>query len=270
MPADDDLWKRANELGATPEDLRADRAASGDPSASAPPAGVSAPVTPAGGAPVGNDHPAHPADVDAYFEALKTQETARRPSWRAGAGRDRALAGERPGAWSSTWQWVVAALITVLLAVMTYAGHGWVQILSSFDLGVHEFGHMVFMWAPTLWVQFAGSFMQVAAPLALGGYFLYRRDRFAVILMVAWAAESLNNVSVYMGDAQRMELPLFGDDGSGAGHDWHNIFTRLDLLESTDRLASLVHYASIVMFVAALGLATWWFLQPRLAARRAA
>ena len=48
----------------------------------------------------------------------------------------------------------------------------------------------------------AGSFLQVAAPLALAGYFLHRGDRFAVILMVAWAAESLNNVSVYIGDAR--------------------------------------------------------------------
>ena len=58
--------------------------------------------------------------------------------------------------------------------------------------------------------------------------------------MLAWAAESLNNVSVYIYDATRMVLPLLGDDGSGAGHDWHNILARLGLLEHTDGIAYTV------------------------------
>ena len=89
---------------------------------------------------------------------------------------------------------------------------------------MHEFGHLLTMWAPELAVlarRLASSRWprRSAWPSTSGG----ARDRFAVILMVAWAAESLHNVSVYIGDAQVMVLPLFGDDGSGAGHDWHNI-----------------------------------------------
>jgi len=168
---------------------------------------------------------------------------------------------ERPDAWHATAQWIVAAAATLLLAWLTYTREGWVPVLSSFDLGVHEFGHLLTMWAPALVVWPAGSLLQVAAPLGLAAYFLHRRDRFAVILMVAWAAESLNNVSVYVGDAQAMVLPLFGDDGSGAGHDWHNILGRLDLLESTDAIARFVQLASVLLFVAALGLAAWWFVR---------
>ncbi len=170
------------------------------------------------------------------------------------------------GLWSSTGQWVVAALIAAALAFFTYAHEGWVPILSYFDLGVHEFGHLLTMWAPDLIVWPAGSFLQVAAPLGLAAYFLHRGDRFAVVLMVAWAAESLNNVSVYIGDAQVMMLALFGDDGSGAGHDWHNILGRLDLLESTDAIARLAHVGSMLLFVAAGGLAALWFMRVRTAA----
>jgi hypothetical protein len=170
---------------------------------------------------------------------------------------------DRPDAWHRTYQWVVAAAITLVLAWLTYTREGWVPLLSYFDLGVHEFGHLLTMWAPDLIVWPAGSFLQVAAPLALGVYFLYRRDRFAVILMVAWAAESLHNVSVYAGDAQVMVLPLFGDDGSGAGHDWHNILGRLDLLESTGDIARLIQMGSVLLFTAALGLAAWWFVRAR-------
>lgn len=163
------------------------------------------------------------------------------------------------GLWARTLQWVVAAAFTVLLAWLTYSRGGWVPFLSGADLGVHEFGHLLTCWAPAMLCSFAGSFLQVAAPLGLGAYFWWRKDRFAVILCGAWAAENLNNVSVYIGDAQRMVLPLFGDDGSGAGHDWHNILRNLGWLHATDAIANAVRAASVCLFVVALGLAVLGF-----------
>jgi hypothetical protein len=165
--------------------------------------------------------------------------------------------------WSVTWQWVVAAAVTVLLAWLTYSRDGWIPILSAFDLGVHEFGHLLTFWAPPLLCSLAGSALQVAGPLLLAGYFWWRRDQFAVVLMVAWAAENLHNVSVYIADAQLMVLPLFGDDGSGAGHDWRNILTTLGWLEATDQIALVVKTGSVLLFVVALGLAALGFSRAR-------
>jgi hypothetical protein len=165
--------------------------------------------------------------------------------------------------WRSAAPWLVAAAIALLLAFLTYTREGWVPLLSYFDLGVHEFGHLLTMWAPEMIVWPAGSVMQVALPLACAAYFLHRGDRFAVVLTVAWAAESLNNVSVYAADAQAMVLPLFGDDGSGAGHDWHNILGRLGWLESTETVARVLQLGSVMLFVAALSLAVWWLLRPQ-------
>jgi hypothetical protein len=165
--------------------------------------------------------------------------------------------------WARTWQWVVAAAVTILLAWLTYSRGGWIPLLSAFDLGVHEFGHLLTAWAPALLCSFAGSFLQVVAPLLLGGYFWWRRDHLAAILMVAWSAENLHNVSVYIADAQVMVLPLFGDDGSGAGHDWHNILTALNALEATDQLALVVKTGSIILFIVALGLAALGFSRSR-------
>jgi hypothetical protein len=188
---------------------------------------------------------------------------------RARASRARFSIAGRPEAkpattsWGPTWQWVVAAAVTVLLAWLTYSRDGWIPILSAFDLGVHEFGHLLTFWAPPLLCSFAGSFLQVAGPLLLAAYFWWRRDQFAVILMVAWAAESLHNVSVYIADAQVMVLPLFGDDGSGAGHDWHNILLELNTLEATDTLALVARTCSIILFVVALGLAALGFSRAR-------
>jgi len=60
-----------------------------------------------------------------------------------------------------------------------------------------------------------------------------------------------------------MVLPLFGDDGSGAGHDWHNILLALGVLGSADRLALVLKTASVMLFVVALGLATLGFCRTR-------
>ena len=165
--------------------------------------------------------------------------------------------------WGLTWQWVTAAAVTVLLAWLTYSRDGWIPILSAFDLGVHEFGHLLTFWAPPLLCSLAGSFLQVAAPLALGGYFWWRRDSLAAILMIAWSAENLHNVSVYIADAQVMILPLFGDDSSGAGHDWHNILLQLNALDATDQFALVVKTCSVILFIVALGLAALGFSRAR-------
>ena len=168
-----------------------------------------------------------------------------------------------PTLWRTTMQWVLAAVIAVALAWLTYSRGGWIPFLSGADLAIHEFGHLLTMWAPPLLCSLAGSFLQVAAPLWLAAYFWWRRDWFAVIVLVAWAAESLNNVSVYIGDAQRMVLPLFGDDGSGTGHDWHDILSELGWLGATDQLANVVRAASVILFVVALGLALLGFVRAR-------
>jgi hypothetical protein len=167
------------------------------------------------------------------------------------------------GAWDLTVKWLLAAALAGLLAYLTYSRGGWIPLLSDADLAIHEFGHRLTFWAPAIVCQLAGSFLQVAAPLGLGGYFLWRRDRFAVILMIAWAAESLNNVSVYMYDATRMVLSLFNDDGSGSGHDWHNIFSETGLLGHTDFIAYFTRGLSMALFAAAVGLAAWGFLRAR-------
>lgn len=203
-----------------------------------------------------NERPPARPDLDAWAEALRAAEGRR--SLLGGAGGPRST-----GLWASTLQWWFAAAVIVALAWLTYTRDGWIPILSGADLGVHEFGHLLFFWAPTIWVQFAGSFMQVALPLAACAYFLARDDRLAAIVALAWAAESLNNVSVYVYDATRMVLPLFNDDGSGSGHDWHNILGELGLLGWTDPIAYLVRGLSVALFLAALALAVWGVLRSR-------
>ena len=195
--------------------------------------------------------------------AAGTSARAPRTGFLARLPRRQPAAAPKPTLWAMTLQWVVAAGIVVALAWATFATHGWIPILSPFDLVVHEIGHVLFVWAPTLLMQMGGSINQVALPLVIAAFFWWRRDDFAVIVLLAWAAESLNNVSIYVADAQDMVLSLVGDDGSGAGHDWHNILGTLGWLESTDAIANAVRTASVCLFIVALGLAALGFYRAR-------
>jgi hypothetical protein len=206
------------------------------------------------------DRPPHRGIAPPLHQARQPRGIARGPARRALAAllpRGEAAAG----AWSRSWQWAAAAAVTGVLLVLTFAGDGWVPLLSGVDLVVHEAGHVLTAWAPPLLCALAGSVAQVAVPLGLAAYFWHRRDGFAVIVLVAWAAENLNNVAVYVADAQAMALPLVGDDGTGAGHDWHNILGELGLLTSTDLLAGAVRAASIALFAVAFALAALGYLR---------
>ena len=203
--------------------------------------------------------PARP-DLDAWTEALRAAESRR--ATRGFAARGGADGGPE-GLWTTTLRWCLAAAVACALAWLTYTRSGWIPLLSGADLGVHEFGHLVFFWSPVIWEQFAGSFMQVALPLVVCVYFWRRGDRAAATVTIAWAAESLNNVSVYVHDATRMVLPLFNDDGSGSGHDWHNILGELGLLGRTDQITALVRSLSVALFLVALALAVQGLLRAR-------
>lgn len=161
----------------------------------------------------------------------------------------------RPSAAAAVIRWVLAGLAVLWVAWASLRGNGWVPFLSGVDLGVHEFGHLLTMWAPPLLMSLAGSALQVGAPAALAGYFWWRGDRLGAVLLTGWVGMSLHNVSVYIRDASAGVLPLFGDDGTGSGHDWRNILGELGILHRSGLLADLVRSWAVVAFAASIVLA---------------
>lgn len=122
----------------------------------------------------------------------------------------------------------IAALAAALVACLAMGFFAFVRqeqvpLLWAADLGFHELGHLLTMfWAPRFVTAAAGSFMQVAVPLGLAGYFQrFRRDRIGLSLMLAWAGISMANVAAYVADAPFQQLELLGGPG---GHDWAFIF----------------------------------------------
>jgi hypothetical protein len=110
----------------------------------------------------------------------------------------------------------VAAAACLLIGWFPFVKGTSVPFLWYVDLGFHELGHMLTMWAPRLIYFAMGSVNQILVPLGLSAYFLWiRRDRIGGGLCLAWAGTSAANVAVYVADAPYQRLPLIGGI-----HDW--------------------------------------------------
>ena len=150
-----------------------------------------------------------------------------------------------------------ASLATAALALVL----GWfafvrgvrVPILGMVDLGVHEFGHLLFGWAPRLLMVLMGNGTQSLLPLVVAMCFTYfRRDWPAAGLCLAWCGTTLQDASVYIADAPFQRLPLLKE---GSIHDWAYVLgaEQFYALDQAGRIAAIVKGAGLVVLVAGIG-----------------
>lgn len=133
--------------------------------------------------------------------------------------------------------------------------------LDFLNLALHEMGHMVFMPLGE-WLGIAGgSIAQLVAPLYGVWQFLRQRDFFAAAFGFAWLGESLANLSVYIADARRQELPLANLFGGDPIHDWHYLLAASNRLHLDQAYALKVRGAGVLCAVAFLWLGGWLLLQ---------
>jgi len=178
----------------------------------------------------------------------------------------RALLGdEQPVALAErAWPWILSAGVAIAIGVLSGTSGARVPLLWLIDFGIHEFGHLITAWAPWRVTAFAGSFLQVAAPLALAGYFWFaRREMWAAAPLLAWAGASLRNVAVYIADAPYQRLELWG--GEGVLHDWAQLLQGRPMMDA-DAIAWVANALGWFAIAAALALA----IAPLVAQRRAA
>ncbi len=139
-------------------------------------------------------------------------------------------------AWRAWGRYLLAAAVSATITWVAFGSGRPVPILDLFDLGVHEVGHLLTGFLPDLVMFLAGSAAQAAVPLALGAYFLWVRGEWASAgFCTAWAGTSVRDVSVYIADAPRGELPLLGGTGEG---DWTRILGPEQLARATTQRTS--------------------------------
>ncbi len=140
-------------------------------------------------------------------------------------------------------------MVAIVVAWFAFGAHSPVPLLDWFDLGVHEAGHLVAVLLPEIVMFMAGSFAQVAFPLAMAWYFgIHRRDRAAGGFSLVWAGASTWDVSVYAADAVSQQLPLVG----GGQHDWAFILGHFDALHLTAGIANGIEVAGGMLAITGL------------------
>lgn len=152
------------------------------------------------------------------------------------------------------WQHALGGVVLALFGWWAFVRGTRVPLLGWIDLAIHEFGHLWTMVFPDIVSAAMGSGTQVLVPLLLAGVFLLReRDVLGGALCLGWAATSLQDASVYIGDAPYQRLPLIG-----GYHDWDRVLGfHLDALDAADELARVVWTCGLLLLLAAAALLAW-------------
>ena len=146
-------------------------------------------------------------------------------------------------------------------------GQRWPLLLSFFRmwtfLPIHEAGHFMFkFFGRTLYIL-GGSFWQIALPLVWFLVALKKRSYIAPFALF-WVGENFMDVSLYIRDAPFRWLPLLG--GHASRHDWYNLLSDFDMLDSAETFANISYYAGATVCLGAIGaglyLAATSFLRP--------
>ncbi|HMR55477.1 MAG TPA: hypothetical protein PKD34_02715 [Candidatus Doudnabacteria bacterium] len=147
------------------------------------------------------------------------------------------------------WKLVTTILVFAYCLFYLSTLNDW-HFIDNVNLVIHEAGHVVFALFGNLIMLLGGTILQLLVPIVFILYFVFQKQIFSASLLFYWLAINLFNVSVYVGDAVTMSLPLLTDDTST--HDWNQIFTILGILNLTDLISFLIF--AIGLLVMLLGL----------------
>lgn len=151
---------------------------------------------------------------------------------------------------------VLLTALMVWYGFLNAADPGRGMFLDNVNLIVHEAGHVLFRVFGEFLYFLGGSLTQVIVPLAFVVYFWRSNQRFGACVATFWTATSLFHLSVYVGDARAMELPLLG--GEYVTHDWNWILDRLNLLSLDGVLSKLVFLTGLLYLGLGLAGAAYW------------
>ena len=143
---------------------------------------------------------------------------------------------------------IVATIATIFFAqYITNSSH--YGFLDTVNLVIHEAGHVFFMFFGEFLHVSGGTILQLLVPFIFVSYFYFKREFFSAFIVLFWFGQNFIDVSVYMGDAVERKLPLLG--GNSVNHDWHYLLFSLNLLQSTDILATITYSIGALIIIMA-------------------
>ncbi|MCX7155161.1 MAG: hypothetical protein NTW45_01790 [Rhodocyclales bacterium] len=142
----------------------------------------------------------------------------------------------------------VIAFAAVCLGFHWFSEQGWVPLLDSANLALHEAGHPLVGIFSTQATVYGGTLFQLGFPAAIAVHFHRAANPAGVAGAMVWLGENLLNVARYMADARVQELPLVGN----GDHDWAEIFWRWGVLRYDGRIASITRGIGLILMVVAM------------------
>lgn len=129
------------------------------------------------------------------------------------------------------------------------------SVFGGITFGLHELGHILFLWAGRTMMFLGGSLTQIVAPLFAAWYLLLvQRDYFGFAVGGAWLSFSTWELATYVGDARAENLPVVGFSDQ-AEHDWNVLLGHWGILAWDTRLAALLRVAAFGIWLASTLLA---------------
>ena len=151
--------------------------------------------------------------------------------------------------WRAYWKPLVAGMAGSVLLLVAFGTGERVPLLSMFDLGIHELGHLITRPFGMVVSFVMGSGLQILVPFGLAAYFwFWQRDRVSAGLLLCWGATAMQDVSVYIADAPYRSIQLIGGT-----HDWWWLLSRRAHLDWADEISRGVWVTGLLFGLVGLG-----------------
>jgi hypothetical protein len=145
------------------------------------------------------------------------------------------------------------ACCAIVLLLMLCSEKGFVFLLDHANLLFHEAGHVFVALLSERLEPYGGTIGQLVFPCIIIVTCWRKGQSLGVAAGGIWLFENCFNIARYMNDARQLKLPLVG----GGDHDWNTIFSRWDILQFDDRIATCVSWAGWLGIGAALAWLGW-------------
>jgi len=148
---------------------------------------------------------------------------------------------------------VFSVVLGLFILVLLESEPGYVFLLDGANLLFHEAGHMFFGILGDTMELYGGTLGQLVFPIVVICGFWRKGQAVSFAVGWIWFFENCFNIARYMADARAQIIPLVG----GGEHDWNNIFTRWDILESDTAVAGIVQICGWIGIALTWGWLAW-------------
>lgn len=156
------------------------------------------------------------------------------------------------------WQWRFPVLLWFVFILFKYlTTPDYCSLLSQLNLGIHEFGHLIFLFFGQFLHILGGTLFQLFVPIFAVWSFYRQKDFFAIAFAFGWLSTNLFDVARYIADARALSLPLVTPFGDTAIHDWNYLLEKTGLLSQDLLLAGIVKFFAVILMLVCLSYGSW-------------